>query len=162
MIFDELEASLTMMMNAFRVGYKLDRIIKSISVQFVVHQFGLVVIGFIASEYKIILDSVNQKYPDYRKIFISNEDNLLEKKDEVLWALSQGGYLKWLRSKYSRDFKNLVVMQEFGRKIIEQRLRIWNKSMKYNYLIEYNESALRQPATYMLSIDPSFYDFMPE
>jgi len=64
MIFDELEASLTMMMNAFRVGYKLDRIIKSISVQFVVHQFGLVVTGFIASEYKIILDSVNQKYPD--------------------------------------------------------------------------------------------------
>lgn len=162
MTLDELETQLKVMLHAFRVGYKIDRLIKSITFQFVVNDFGLVVSGVVGGDCKLISSSVEQAFPNYRKIFILDTDNLLEAKDRVLWALMQGGYVSWLRDTYYRDFKNIITMQEFGKKIINQRLKIWAGKEKYKYLIEYNESALRQSATYMLSIDPSFYDYMPE
>lgn len=162
MTFDELETSTAVMLKAFRVDYKTDRLIKSISFQCVVHQFGTVVTGLVGSEYKLVSDSVIQAYPDFRKVYIAHTDNMMEKKDEVLWALMQGGYMSWIRTNYPRDFKNLVTMQEFGKKIINRRLEIWNDQASYRYLIDYNKAALRQPATYMLSIDPSFFDYMPE
>ncbi len=162
MTLDDLENNMAVMMKAFRVDYKLERLIKSITFQFIVPDFGLVATGMVASEYKIISDSVIQEYPDYRKIYIAHTDNFMEKKEDVLWALMRGGYIKWLRSQYQRDFKNLVVMQEFGKKIINKRLEVWDGQTRYNYLIRYNEDAKVQPATYMLSIDPSFFDYMPE
>lgn len=162
MTLDELETELAVMMRAFKVGCKVDRLISTISIQFVSLQFGTVVTGFLGSEYKLVSDSVSQTYPDFRKVYIAHTDSLLEKKDEVLWALMQGGYMNWLRTEYQRDFKNLITFQEFGKKIINKRLSMWEGKARYKYLIQYNESALRQPATYILSIDPSFYDYMPE
>jgi len=162
MTLDELEIELTVMLRAFRVGYKVDRLISAISVQFVIPQFGVVVTGLVASEYRLVSESVAQAYPDYRKVYIAHSDSLLEKKDEVLWALMRSGYMSWLRKEYARDFKNLVTMQEFGKKIILQRLEFWGEEARYRYLVAYNKIALAQPATYMLSTDPSFYDYMPE
>jgi len=162
MTLEELETHIEIMLRAFKVSYKIERIIKNITFQFIVNDFGLIVSGIIGADQKLIASSVNQLFPNYRNIYISELDNLLEEKDRVLWALMQGGYISWLRSTYNRDFKNIITMQEFGKKIINQRLKIWAGKEKYKYLIEYNESALRQSATYMLSIDPSFYDYMPE
>lgn len=162
MTLDELETAIAVMLKAFRVNYKTDNLIKSISLQYVVHQFGVVVTGFLGSEYKIVSDSVAQAYPDFRRVYIAESDSLLEKKDEVLWDLMRGGYMCWLRANYQRDFKNLMTMQEFGKKIINKRLEVWNNQARYRYFIDYNTAALRQPATYMLSIDPSFFDDMPE
>lgn len=162
MTFDELETALGVMLKAFRVNYKIDRLIKAISVQFVAVDFGVVITGFVAEEYKLVKDSTEQAYPDHRRIYIAHSDNMLEKKDDVLWALMQSGYMHWLRTEYNRDFRNFVIMQEFGKKIINKRLEIWADQAKYRYLVNYNKSALTQPATYMLSIDPAFYDYMPE
>jgi hypothetical protein len=162
MTLDELESELSVMVRAFRVNYKLDRLISTISIQFVVHQFGTVITGLLGSEYKLVSDVVNQAYPDHRKVYIAHNDSLLEKKDEVLWALMRGGYIAWLRTEYPRDFKNFVTFQEFGKKIINKRLDVWAGKARYKYLIDYNTMMLNQPATYVLSIDPSFYDYMPE
>lgn len=162
MTIDELEVEIAVMLKAFKVRSKVDRLISSISFQFVVPRFGIVVTGFVGSEYKLVSDSVVQAYPDFRKVYIAHTDNMMEKKDEVLWALMQGGYMGWLRTEYGRDFRNLVIMREFGKKIINKRLEMWDNKARYMYLIEYNNAALAQPATYMLSIDPSFYDYMPE
>ena len=163
MKLDDLEVESSLMLKAFKVDYKIDRLIGAISFQLVVRQFGTVVTGFDSSEYKLVSDSVNQAYPDYRKVYIGHTDNMVEKKDEVLWALMRGGYISWLRQQYARDFKNLVTMHhEFGKKIINKRLDVWDNKARYQYLIEYNQAALTQPATYMLSIDPSFFDYMPE
>lgn len=162
MTFDELETATAVMLKAFRLSYKTDRLIKSISFQCVVNQFGTVVTGLIGSEYKLVSDSVVQAYPDFRKVYIAHTDNMMEKKDEVLWALMRGGYISWIRSNFPRDFKSLITMQEFGKKIINKRLEIWDEQARYRYFIDYNRAALRQPATYMLSIDPSFFDYMPK
>lgn len=162
MTIDELEAEVAVMLRAFKVHSKTDSLISSISFQFVVPQFGTVVTGFVSSEYKLVSDSVVQAYPGFRKVYIAHTDSMIEKKDEVLWALMQGGYMSWLRTEYARDFRNLMTMREFGKKIINKRLEIWDNKERYKYLIDYNNAALNQPATYMLSIDPSFFDYIPE
>jgi hypothetical protein len=162
MTFDELETALGSMLKAFRVNFKTEHLIRSISVQHLVSEFGLVVVGFVAGEYQIVEASTDQAYPNYRKIYISHLDNLIEKKDEVLWALMRGGYMKWLRNQYAREFYNIISMNELGKKIINKRLEIWGGLAKHQYLINYNQLALRQTTSYILSMDPSFYDFMPE
>lgn len=158
----ELEDEITIMMYALRVDYKIVRLIKGISVQFVVEQFGTIVCGISRADYKIVDDQIKQSYPGWRIVYITTHDNLLEKKEETIFALMCGGYMRWIRAEYHRAFTELIVMQEFGKKIIDQRLKIWAEKPKYRHWIEENEYAKRQPATYILSLDPSFYDGMPE
>lgn len=158
----ELEDEITIMMHALRVDYKVIRLIKSISVQFLVEQFGTIVCGISRPDYKIVDDQMKQSYPGYRVVYITTFDSMLEKKEETIFALMCGGYMRWIRSEYSRAFNELIVMQEFGKKIINQRLKVWGEEPKYRYWVEENEYAKRQSATYILSLDPSFYDYVPE
>lgn len=162
MTMKELEIEITVMLHALRVDYKIVRLIKGISVQFLIEQFGVIVCGISRSDYKIVDDQIKQSYPNWCVVYITTHDNLLEKKEEAIWALMRSGYIRWIRLKYSRAFTELVVLQGFDRKIINQRLKIWGEKSKYKYWIEENEYAKRQSATYILSIDPSFYDYLPE
>jgi hypothetical protein len=52
-------------------------------------------------------------------------------------------------------------MGNFGRKIIEQRLKIWKDQPKYKFMIEDNKSALKYPANMILATEPAFFDYMP-
>ena len=47
------------------------------------------------------------------------------------------------------------------RKIIKERLKVWDNAPKYRFLIDENEAALREATTYVLSVDPAFFDSMP-
>jgi hypothetical protein len=161
-MIEELEEKIATMLYAFRVEYAVYRLIKSISVQCLVPLFGTLVCGLNRADYKLVDDSVKQAYPDWRVVYITTFDSMLEKKDEVLWALMRGGYMKWIRMNYPTAFTQLVVMQGFGNKIINQRLKIWDGRSKYKFLIEDNEDAKKYPATYVLATDPGFFDHMPE
>lgn len=158
----ELEDAIIIMLHALRLDYKVDRVIKGISVQFVIKQFGTIVCGLHRQDYKLVDDQVKQSYPDWRVIYITTFDNMLEKKEEVIWKLMEGGYMRWVRTTYPRPFNELVVMQEFGKKIIKRRLEIYKNKPRYNFLVEDNEDAINYPATTILSWDPGFYDYMPE
>jgi len=126
MTIEDLENEIEIMLHAFRVNAKVVRLIKTISVQFVVEQFGTIVCGVNRPDYKLVADQIEQDYPDYRVVYIVSEDNMLEKKDEVLWALMRGGYMKWIRVTYPRTFNESIIRGNFGNKIITQRLKIWN------------------------------------
>ena len=52
-------------------------------------------------------------------------------------------------------------MQEFGKKIIEERLRRWNNKPRFNFFIKENMLAKTMSATIILAIEPSFFDYMP-
>lgn len=162
MILEELESEIKIMLYAYKVESKVYRLIKSVSVQFVVEQFGVIVCGINREDYKIITDQVNQDFPDYRVVYITGSDNMLEKKDDVLWELMKGGYIKWVRMNYPRTFNDSIVRGNLGNKIINQRLKIWNDRPKYRFLIEDNEYAKVNSASFIFSIDPSFFDYMPE
>lgn len=161
MTMKRLEDDIVLMLHVLKVDYKKESLIKGISVQFIIDVFGTIVCGLNRADYKIVDDQVRQNYPGWRVVYITTYDNLLEKKDDVIWALMRGGYMKYIRTTYPRAFKELITFQEFGKKIINKRLEIWNNQPCYRYLIEDNEDAKLNPVTYILALEPSFYDYLP-
>lgn len=157
MTLEELDVELANILRALLVDYK-----KSSTAEFVVPSFGVVVCGIDRLDYKLTNDNVEGKFKGYRSVYITTEDLVHEKRLDIIWALMRSGYMRYIRTSYTRQFKNLLVTQDFGRQIVNERLRIWGDKPKYAWLAEENKIALTQSAAYILTIDPSFYDSMPE
>lgn len=162
MSMTELEDAIVVMLHALKLDYKTDSVIRGISIQFVVEQFGTIVCGINRQDYKLVDDQIKQSYPDWRVVYITTFDNMLEKKEETIWKLMEGGYMRWIRVTYPRAFNELIIMQEFGKRIINRRLEVYGNKPKYKFLIEDNEDSKHYPATTVLSWDSGFYDLMPE
>jgi len=162
MTIEQLESDISVILSSLRVDYKKMSVIKEVSVQFIVEEFGTIICGLNRADYLLVSKTIEKQFGSgWRIVYLSLQDSLLEKKDEVIWDLMRGGYIRYIRNKYPRQFRELIVMQNFGRKIIEQRLKVWNNEPKFNFLIEENKAALKEAFTYILSIDPSFFDYMP-
>ena len=97
----------------------------------------------------------------WRFIYFTAHDSLLEKKEEIIWDLMRGGFIRYIRTRYPQQFKNLIIMENFGKKIIKQRLKVWGDTPKYRFLKQENEAALNEAFSYIISVDPSFFDYMP-
>jgi hypothetical protein len=114
-------------------------------------------------DYAQVSNAIGDQYKDWRVIYLTTNDNMLNKKYEVLWALMRGGYMKWLRYTYPRQVKSVLNgPEELGRKIMEERLRIWNDKPKYKWLVEDTRLAFKNGILRELTNDPSFFDYMPE
>jgi len=161
---DELEAQLGAILNALRVEYKKLNLIKNVSTQFVIENFGVIICGINRSDYKLIADTVEDIYKDWRIIYITTQDNLLEKKEEIVWSLMRSGYLKWLRHNYTdAQFRKLMFDGNFANKIVNERLKRWGDAPKYKYFKALDEFAKGQGRiSEYLSKEPGFFDFMPE
>ena len=158
----ELEEAISVMLKALKLSSKKTVLVKGVSVQFAVDEFGLVVCGINRSDYAVVDSMVKKAYKDWRIMYITTYDDINEKKEEVIWELMKSGYLRWIRLNFHRQFQDFIIMQGFGRKIIEKRLKTWNNQPKYKFLIADNEDALRNPETYILGTEQSFYDMIPE
>ncbi len=161
---DELEAQLGAILNALRVDYKKLNLIKGVSTQFIMDSFGVIICGINRADYKLIADTVEDIYKGWRIIYITTQDNLLEKKEEIVWSLMRSGYLKWLRHNCTDStFRNLMFDGNFANKIINERLKRWGDAPKYKYFREADEFAKGQGRiSEYLSKEPGFFDFMPE
>jgi len=158
-----LDDEVVIILNQLMVKFRKLNLLKDNSTQFVIDDFGLIVCCISRIDYSEVKSKVAEKFSGWRTIFITPDEDLSKKKDEILWGLMRGGYMKWLRVTYPRQIKNVLLgVENLGRKIIEERLRLWDGQPKYNYLIEDNRMALRNNLGRELTIDPSFFDFMPE
>ncbi len=162
MDIQELEVEINSMLAALQLKANKVSIVKDVSVQFIVDDFGTVVCGINRVDYIEVKKVIDAHFDGYRIIYITTNDNMSEKRYEVVWELMTGGYLKWIRFEHPRLFANLINIENFGNKIIVERLRRFNNRAKYKYLIEQNEWARRSSGTYVLSVDPGFYDLMVE
>jgi len=159
----ELEEHVSIMLNQLKVSSKITNILRNVSSQFLIEDFGLIVCCINRVDYAQASNSINENFKDWRVIFITTNDNLLEVKDKVLWSLMRGGYMKWLRYTFPRQVKNtLIGIDNLGRKIIDERLRLWKNKPKYKFFIEDNLLALKNGVQRELVNDPSFFDYMPE
>ncbi len=157
---EDLLDEINIMLSTLWVPYK--RVpIKNIYDVFLLEDLGVVVAGIDPSDYSVMLSKLVDQYAGYRLIFISTIDNMFIKKDEVIWDLMRSGYIRYIRLNYQRQFTN-IVQQNFGRKIISERLKVWENDPKYKYLIEENKRCLDIPAPFIVTTDPAFFDFMPE
>jgi len=159
----ELEDYISIMLNQLRTPFRKLSLIRGISAQFVIEDFGLLICCINRMDYTQINSIVSENYIDWRILYITTTDNLPEKREEVLWALMRCGYMKWLRYNFPRQVRNIINGPEnLGQKIIKERLKIWNNKPKYKFLIEDNNLALKNGILRELTNDPSFFDYMPE
>lgn len=150
------------MLSAYKVPYKMVNIGSNLPEVFLIDTFGIIVIGLDRKDYSFIYNKIIELYPGYRMVYISTTSDILKKKDDLLWNLMRSGYMRYIRTNFPNQFKTLIINYGLGRKIINKRLEIWDDAPMYKFLIEENKSILNQAESYVLSIDPSFYDYMPE
>lgn len=163
MTLAELEIEIQIMLSALKVTARKHNLVKEVSVQFVIEEFGVIICGVNRADYSLVKDIVLKQFgPGWRVVYVSIQGSLHEKKDEIIWEMMRSGYMRYIRTKYPRQFKELITMQNFGKKIVEKRLKIWDGAPKYRFLIEENKAVLKEAVSYVLSIDPSFFDYMPE
>ena len=159
----ELEDYISIMLTQLRATFKKLNLIRGISVQFIIEEFGLIICGIDRTCYTQVNETIIKNFPDWRIVYITTNDNIAEKKDEVLWNLMRCGYMKWLRYTFPRQVKSIINGTEnLGQKIIKERLRIWDNKPKYKFLVNDNKIALENGMLRELTNDPSFFDYMPE
>jgi hypothetical protein len=159
----ELEDYVAIMLVQLRVTFRKFNIIRGISTQFIIEEFGLIICCINRIDYTQVNDLLVKNYADWRILYVTTNDSVAEKKDEVLWHLMRCGYMKWLRYSFPRQVKSIINGPEnLGQKIIRERLRIWANKPKYKFLIDDNKSALMNGMLRELTSDPSFFDYMPE
>lgn len=157
---EELEGEVIITLRTLRVPFKKIAVVKNVSSQFVCDDFGVIISVIDRDDYTFVRNAVIAAYPDHRYVFISTADSLLEAKDEIVWSLMQGGFMRYVRTQYPRQFNNLV-QEGFGLKIINERLRRWAGKAKYKFLIQENEKAKNVPTNMIITNDPAFFDYMP-
>lgn len=159
----ELVDHASIMLNQLRVKYRSANLVRGVSTQLIIDDFGLIICCINRSDYAQVNNAVLDQYKDWRVIYITTNDNILEKKQDVLWELMRCGYMKWLRYTYPRQVKSILNgSDDLGRKIIAERLRIWGDKPKYKFLVEDNRLAFQNGIMRELTDDPSFFDYMPE
>lgn len=158
---EDLIDDINIMLSTLRVPYKKVLLDNRSTSAFEIKDLGVAVACIFPEDYSFILDKLQLKFNNYRYIFITTSDNLFEKKDAIIWEFMRSGYIRFIRLNYQRQFNELI-QQGFGRKIIQERLRLWGNQAKYKYLIEENKRFLDLPTSYILNSDPAFFDFMPE
>lgn len=158
---EELRAEADIMVSAFMLPYKKVKLGSNIPELIDIHELGVLIICIEPLDYSFVMQKLLDKYKGYRFIVLTCDDNLITKKDEILWEFMRSGYLRYLRYKYVRQFNNLI-QQGFGRKIIIERLRLWGDDPKYKFLVEENKRCLNISSAYLVAQDPAFFDFMPE
>ena len=163
MDLQEIEAHINIMLKTFMITSKKINILKNVAVAFLIEDFGTIVCGINRSDYSQVDSVLEEQFKGWRRVYITTQDDVAEKRYNVMWDLMRGGYMKWLRSAYPRQLKSLLTgADSLGNKILNERLRIWAKRPKYKYLIEDTESVLKYGLLRELAHDPGFFDHMPE
>jgi hypothetical protein len=158
--FAELEAEIAITMQSLRVPTKKIVVVPEVSVSFISSDFGTIVSVINRADYSFVNKTLREQYPDYRYVYVSTYDNLIEKRDEIVFTLMQGGFMTYIRQNFPRQFQHLIT-DNFGLKIINERLRRWADKPKYNFFIQENVKAKEVPVTMVLSTEPAFFDYMP-
>lgn len=162
MRLEELETQISVMISAFHVKARKLSLVRDISSQYLIEDFGVIICAIDRKDYSIVDSAVEESFEGWRKVYIATTDDMNQKREELLWELMRSGYMKYVRFNYPHFFKNLIIMHDFGRKVIEKRLEVWGDKPKYKFMILDNKDARRLSSSYLLSTEPGFFDFMPE
>jgi hypothetical protein len=163
MRLEDIEQEVYTSIAALRVTPRRVALMKGVSSQLIIDDFGVIVCCINRLDYAMVDSKVTKDYDGWEVVYVSTSDNMAEKRDEILWALIRGGYIRWLRNVLSdSQFKNLIMFNNLGEKIIKKRLEIWGDKPKYRYFIEDHKAVLRFGFQREFADDPGFFDWLPE
>jgi len=92
-------------------------------------------------------------HPDY---------SIIKAKEAIVFGLIKGGYFHYLRHNYKNTFNKMLAFEGWDKMVEKERKRIYKDHPKYNYIRGLMDDAKREGSSYVLSIDPGFYDFIIE
>lgn len=150
------------LLGALRVPYSISNLIKNVTTQYIVDDFGVVVSVLNSADYSMVSNRVDEVYKNFRQVYVATSDDIDEKRYEIIWALMQSGYMMWLRFSFGARFPNILETDGLADRIINERLRRWDNMPMYSYLIQYNMEAKQMNIRRLLAQDPSFFDYMPQ
>lgn len=160
-MLESLGVDITVLLRTMRVTYRKLDLLKSMSTIFELNTFGILVVGLSVKDYGQVVTTLNNRYKEHTVVYVTSEDSLVEKKEELFWELMRSGYMTYLRSNYPRQFKDMISLQNLDKRIINKRLEIWGDKDRYKWLVEENKAALNESTSFVLSMNPGFYDYMP-
>ena len=151
---EEVVQMLFVLVSQFNISYKQQNIGKSAI--FEIQKFGVKIVYLDGQEFdKRVLDGwyVAWIHPDY---------DLKEAREKIVWALVRGGYFHYLRTAYKKTFGSMISSQGWDRLLIEYRMKLFKNEPKYAYQREINEDAIKMSPSYLMSLDPGFFDWLVE
>lgn len=92
--------------------------------------------------------------------YVHPDFNENSSRDRIVWALVRGGYFHYLRHNYKNTFNQMMNSQGWDKKLIEYRKKIYKEIPKYGYWKRLNDDGLNAASSYVLSMDPGFYDMI--
>jgi len=128
---------------------------------YIIETFGTIITAVDRADEYEMQERFKAKFPGYNYMFVYMNQDFAEAKYNLIWDLARLGYVTYLRSEYESQFYSLITTQDFGTRLIKERLRIWNNKSKYRFLIEQNETALEMSFAVVLTQEPAFFDYMP-
>ena len=151
---DEVQQMLFVLLEQFKVKFSRQDIGDSSIYE--IPMFGVKIVYMDGQQYnKKILDGwyVAYIHPDF---------NEKESREKIVWALVRGGYFHYLRHNYKNTFHQMMHSQGWDRLLIGYRKKIYKETPKYSYWKTLNDEGLRVSSSYVLSMDPGFYDCILE
>jgi hypothetical protein len=158
----EIQAEVKIILAALKVPYKEVPLGNGLPKVCLIDTFGSILAGIHRRDYIQTLAKLEELYPGYRYLFMTQDNDLVQTKDTIIWELMRSGYMRYIRENYAPQFKTLLTDHGYNRKIIKERLRVWGDKAKYNYLVQENKAALNQSPVRILALEPDFFDYMPE
>jgi len=157
-----VELDVDVMLKSFMVPFKTAKLLQTMAIVKTIDDFGVVITVYNPVDYAQVSAAVTSRFEGWRHVFVDTNALMEELRYEVLWALMRGGYFSYLRMNQKARLESLLVTSNLANRIIHKRLEIFERYPKYRWMTELNRDALKLGVRYMLSIDPSFYDYMPE
>jgi len=92
--------------------------------------------------------------------YIHVDYTVMKARDAIFFALQKGGYVHYLRTNYKNTFNQAMTMQGWDRTINKERKKLYKDLPKYSYLKELINFAEGEGTSYVLAMDPGFYDYI--
>lgn len=150
--------------------WRLTRILNRLALPFKVREAGSMQLHVIVPDFGIVFRfSAATSMSAYKGWDIIDVDlNELEVSDmkfgeNLMWLLISKGYIAYIREGDSGRavlYKNLLINQNWGLKIIDKRLELYNNEPKNKFMIERNKRLRDFSIHYILMHHPDFFDYL--
>lgn len=162
MSIKETSYDMEVLLKALKIPFSSTNVIRHVTTQFIVEDLGIVVTILNPNDYTMVKERVNFLFKDWKLLFITAASDISAKRYHIVFEFMRSGYMKWLREMYRNQYVQIIETDNLGRRIIEERLRLWDNKPMYRLFIQENVNALKNNFRRIISEDPGFFDYMPE
>lgn len=161
MSIKETSYDVEVLLKALKIPFSTTNVMRHITTQFIIDDLGIVLSVLNPSDYSTINERVNFLFKEWKLMYIASTTDVVDRRYNIIFDFMRSGYMKWLRRAYRNQYVQIIETDNLGRRIIEERLRLWDNKPKYRLFIQENIEALKTSFRRIVSEEPGFFDYMP-